>query len=33
MRSPVTGILSLIVLFIVLAVGYSSVFTDRKSVV
>ena len=31
MRSPVTGILSLIVLFIVLAVGYSSVFTVQQT--
>lgn len=31
MRSPVTGIVSLIVLFIVLAVGYSSVFTVQQT--
>ncbi|OKO76790.1 protease modulator HflC [Bradyrhizobium sp. NAS96.2] len=31
MRSPVTGILALIVLFIVLAVGYSSVFTVQQT--
>ncbi|WP_166304994.1 MULTISPECIES: protease modulator HflC [unclassified Bradyrhizobium] len=31
MRSPVTGIVSLIILFIVLAVGYSSVFTVQQT--
>ncbi|PDT74377.1 protease modulator HflC [Bradyrhizobium sp. C9] len=31
MRSPVTGIVSLIVLFIVLAVGYSSMFTVAQT--
>ncbi|PAY03914.1 protease modulator HflC [Bradyrhizobium sp. UFLA03-84] len=31
MRSPVTGILALIVLFIALAVGYSSVFTVQQT--
>ncbi|MCC8982511.1 protease modulator HflC [Bradyrhizobium acaciae] len=31
MRSPVTGIVSLILLFIVLAVGYSSVFTVQQT--
>ncbi|MGN1286011.1 MAG: protease modulator HflC [Bradyrhizobium sp.] len=31
MRSPVTGILALILLFIVLAVGYSSVFTVQQT--
>ena len=31
MRSPVTGIVSLIVLFILLAVGYSSVFTVQQT--
>jgi len=31
MRSPVTGIVSLIVLFIVLAVGYSSMFTVQQT--
>ncbi|MHC2252889.1 protease modulator HflC [Bradyrhizobium embrapense] len=31
MRSPVTGIVSLIVLFVVLAVGYSSVFTVQQT--
>ncbi|MCC8962028.1 protease modulator HflC [Bradyrhizobium sp. Pear76] len=31
MRSPVTGIVSLVLLFIVLAVGYSSVFTVQQT--
>ncbi len=31
MRSPVTGIVSLIILFIVLAVGYSSIFTVQQT--
>ena len=31
MRSPVTGIVSLIVLFVVLAVGYSSMFTVQQT--
>jgi membrane protease subunit HflC len=31
MRSPVTGIVSLILLFIVLAVGYSSIFTVQQT--
>ncbi|MGN8543926.1 protease modulator HflC [Bradyrhizobium sp. 13971] len=31
MRSPVTGIVSLIILFIVLVVGYSSVFTVQQT--
>ncbi|WP_076865534.1 protease modulator HflC [Bradyrhizobium mercantei] len=31
MRSPVTGIVSLVLLFIILAVGYSSVFTVQQT--